>query len=1018
MKKAVNTRTITGIWLVLLVVSSANGQTLPSIANLQLRLTADSGTSTTVDGAGVADWFDTAHSHFFFNANDTLPTYVADSGGGVPAIDFERSSGFLGDFSASAGSTISDATIFVIARFDGYTHAASSSSYFFSIDNFADPGIPDTSEHTLGRDSSTLGPDQLYHWRGQPSPEAAYGTNILEDQPGTPFGDFNYYTAIFRGADDGGGSVNEMEAWINGSSGATLTPDVTHNGSGYNSLPSETRIGLWTSNGSGLDGMIREVLIYNRVLNSQEITDVEDYLAQRSQSPVAPTLLLQVDRDNLNVIIKNVSGANLDLSGYLAASASGAFDRTSWTSIAGTYDQDSGGTVDPNNVWQEQGSASDNTLEESANSGFATLAPNQEIALGPTWTPYFAEDVTFEFTDGSGAVVIAPVQFSGNGGNPFPFGDLDFNGSVGTEDWTALINGYGQDLTGKSVAAAYGLGDLTGDGNHSLADIQSFRTAFVAAGGALSELTGWPVPEPASAALLLFAAGLPTFRSRKRIRRTLGGGKMLTNLHMERLPCAVAVAGVLLSLAARSAVAALPPVTSGTLVAQFDADPLYLSLDGGGADVASWTAANDNSIVLSRTGAAASNSNILFDANELAGGGAVVVNDFLVDGTHDNLVLQGAIPGTRTASTVFFLGYFSPGRDGSLGDGSGQYLYSYGASGGAGTQIDFQIDDGNAEIWGGGGTQGVGDISARNGEYTVYRIESGGGAGDDFAVYVDGTLLGGGNEGANYNVNGDLILFGWQNSSGVSGGFNFVGNVGQLLFYDGNLDNADVDAVESYLASLKPSELTLSVNINSGELLFNGGDISRDINGYEIRSAAGSLDPTAWLASNFDAQNLDPVGAGTGVGESWDTFTSSTTRLTESFLLGSSLFDVNRSESLGISYNTAVDARDLTFEYTDTAGNTRLGVIEYIDTVLDGDFDFDGDRDGDDFLVWQRDHGDALNLALWESNYGVPAAGSAGASAVPEPSAAILLFLGFFGCSSRRRRGQSGVDCLNASVLE
>ncbi len=279
------------------------------------------------------------------------------------------------------------------------------------------------------------------------------------------------------------------------------------------------------------------------------------------------------------------------------------------------------------------------------------------------------------------------------------------------------------------------------------------------------------------------------------------------NSTVERLLCAIVVLTLLSGFATTGFASTLPAVTSGTLVAQFDPDPTYLSLDGSGTDVASWTAANDNSIVLSRTGTAASNSNISFDASELGGNGAVVVNDF----TGDNLVLQGSVPGTRTASTVFFLGYFSPGRDGSLTDGSGQYVYSYAVDGPSGSQLDFQTDDGNAELFGGSGTQFVGDISSRAGEYTVYRIESGGGDGDDWAVYVDGALLGSGDEGTNYSVSGDLILFGYQNSSGVSGGFNFVGNVGQLLIYDGVLDSNDTASVERYLAGKIPEPSAIAM---------------------------------------------------------------------------------------------------------------------------------------------------------------------------------------------------------------
>jgi len=58
---------------------------------------------------------------------------------------------------------------------------------------------------------------------------------------------------------------------------------------------------------------------------------------------------------------------------------------------------------------------------------------------------------------------------------------------------------------------------------------------------------------------------------------------------------------------------------------------------------------------------------------------------------------------------------------------------------------------------------------------------------------------------------------------------------------------------------------------------------------------------------------------------------------------------------------------------------------------LDGDFDGDLDVDGADFLEWQQNLGDATNLALWESNYGTPAAPAVGAAAaVPEPSTLLL----------------------------
>ncbi len=56
---------------------------------------------------------------------------------------------------------------------------------------------------------------------------------------------------------------------------------------------------------------------------------------------------------------------------------------------------------------------------------------------------------------------------------------------------------------------------------------------------------------------------------------------------------------------------------------------------------------------------------------------------------------------------------------------------------------------------------------------------------------------------------------------------------------------------------------------------------------------------------------------------------------------------------------------------------------------LDGDFDGDNDVDGADFLVWQRDLGDAGNLDDWNVNFGATAA-AATIAAVPEPASLLL----------------------------
>ena len=61
---------------------------------------------------------------------------------------------------------------------------------------------------------------------------------------------------------------------------------------------------------------------------------------------------------------------------------------------------------------------------------------------------------------------------------------------------------------------------------------------------------------------------------------------------------------------------------------------------------------------------------------------------------------------------------------------------------------------------------------------------------------------------------------------------------------------------------------------------------------------------------------------------------------------------------------------------------------------IPGDFDGDGDVDGDDFLVWQQGFptiytGD--DFLIWQQNYPFPGGGSG--STVPEPTAGAVAFL-------------------------
>jgi len=232
--------------LVVLLAGSAS-------AGLVVDLEASSGTSTTVDGATVNTWSDGTTT---FTRSGSDARYVADSGDGIPAIDFDRSAPFLGDITTpNGGATIGDATVLIWANFDGYSHIASSSSYFFSIDGGGN-------EHTLGRDQDAGGDDALYMYDGN---SATYGNQ-------SP-GGWVLYIARYYGASISG--ATSAEAWIDtvgdgavvtGAADATNSDSTAHNGNA-----NSVRIGSWTPGSYGHDGQIRALRIYNTILSDAEI---------------------------------------------------------------------------------------------------------------------------------------------------------------------------------------------------------------------------------------------------------------------------------------------------------------------------------------------------------------------------------------------------------------------------------------------------------------------------------------------------------------------------------------------------------------------------------------------------------------------------------------------------------------------------------------------------------------------------------------------------------------------------
>ena len=146
-----------------------------------------------------------------------------------------------------------------------------------------------------------------------------------------------------------------------------------------------------------------------------------------------------------------------------------------------------------------------------------TLADSQTIDLGPAWigTPTF--DLVFEYI--SNGQVVTGLVGSPVGGE-LEVGDFNRDGDIDTDDWVILRSNHLTDLSSRSGAEAYVLGDLTGDLANDFADFEAFRTLFDEANGlGAFEIMLASVPEP-STILLLMTGGLFALpRARRDTRR-------------------------------------------------------------------------------------------------------------------------------------------------------------------------------------------------------------------------------------------------------------------------------------------------------------------------------------------------------------------------------------------------------------------------------------------------------------------------------------------------------------------
>ncbi len=683
------------------------------------------------------------------------------------------------------------------------------------------------------------------------------------------------------------------------------TRDISAHAAGSINTGLPTGVGVDGARGDPWDafinGMVDEVGIWDRVLNGAEVQAIYDGgLAGLAIPEVtsSPRLTLEINRDSGEMALRNNEADAITIRGYSILSAAGALAPSNWTSIAQGADADSGGTIDSDDRWVEFtdrgtfGDVSEGSLGEGS------LAAGQTFSLGVgTWSKYYLEELTFEYIDGHGDVVANGfVEYVGNVGAPFPFGDLNFDGGIGPEDWLIYVEGLGRDFPDVTVAQSYQQGDLNGDLANDHLDFLAFKGAYDAANGAgafAAMIEG--VPEPATGALLCVGSFVLIGRCRRtgRARALFFPVTFCLTASCVTLPPGLATAQtVLLAEDFEGLAPLLGPYTSPT---------------ENGGDGTDWTATPPAGWIV------------------------------------DNIDMSVEPPGVTE-----FEGWTFHDRDAWVATAGDQNRSQFTRANGVVAVADPDEWDDAA------GSQGLFNSFLRTPPISLVGVDPGTVLVEFDSSWRDEDFQDAGLT-VRYDDGPEMQVFLWE-SEPDSPFFkddaenehlqiplvNPFGATSMVLEF--GVFNAGNDwwwAIDNLRVESSTSELALNLNVNTatGDLaLENNTDDSLDINFYQIDSPSGSLNLAGW--NSLDDQNLDAIGPNPG--ESWDEGGGSNShKLVEAFLLGSSNFGKGASLPLGRAFDTA-GVNDLQFFYGLADGTLQTGFVSYVSETLNCDFDGDG----------------------------------------------------------------------------
>jgi hypothetical protein len=234
---------------------------------------------------------------------------------------------------------------------------------------------------------------------------------------------------------------------------------------------------------------------------------------------------------------------------------------------------------------------------------------------------------------------------------------------------------------------------------------------------------------------------------------------------------------------------------------------------------------------------------------------------------------------------------------------------------------------------------------------------------------------------------------------------------------DGYIDKVDVQVTNA-----KNVLLFLEVNTTTGQTtLKNQTGSPVNVDYYQVTSATGALNSTAW--NSLQEQNVAGFPAGNGSGNGWEQFGGSSANVIgESYLTGSSDVSNNAAINLGAAFNVG-GAHNLIFSYGATART--------------GDYNNDGTVNAADYVLWRKKNGQNASLPndltagtvndddyfVWSANFGnttgpsslitgfvrYVTSGSGSGSAIPEPTSVVLAGLGFtfVAVAGRRKPSES-----------